>query len=246
LEELINRRLIIDEFKTSGAQIPDRYIEDEIRTRVRDRFGDRISLTRELQAKGMTFEDYRTRVREEIVSDVMRRRNLSTEKILISPHKIQEYYETNKTEFAVGEAVRLRILTLNKIAGEDASAKKKVGEEIVAKLQGGAKFGEVASAYSEDSFAKDGGDRKEMLETSTLREEFRAPASKLALQKPSDLIDTSDAFYLIQVEERKEAHTRPLSEVRDEIEKILTLQERSRLQKNWLKRLRVKAFINYF
>lgn len=246
LEQLIDRRLVIDEFKTSGGLIPDRFIEDDIRNRVRDRFGDRISLTRELQAKGMTFEDYRTRVREEIVSDFMRRRNLSTEKILISPRKIQVYYETNKTEFAVGEAVRLRILTLNKTAGEDSAAKKKLGEEIVSKLKSGATFVEMANTYSEDSFAKEGGDRKEFLETSTLREEFRDPSSKLPLKQPSGLIETPDGFYVLQVEERKEAHNRPLAEARDEIEKTLVLQERNRLQKNWLKRLRDKAFINYF
>ncbi len=246
LEQLIDRRLVIDEFKTSGGLIPDRFIEDDIRNRVRDRFGDRISLTRELQAKGMTFEDYRTRVREEIVSDFMRRRNLSTEKILISPRKIQVYYETNKTEFAVGEAVRLRILTLNKTAGDDSAAKKKLGEEIVAKLKSGASFVEMANTYSEDSFAKEGGDRKEFLETSTLREEFRDPSSKLPLKQPSGLTETPDGFYVLQVEERKEAHTRPLAEARDEIEKTLVLQERNRLQKNWLKRLRDKAFINYF
>ncbi len=246
LEQLIDRRLVIDEFKTSGGLIPDRFIEDDIRNRVRDRFGDRISLTRELQAKGMTFEDYRTRVREEIVSDFMRRRNLSTEKILISPRKIQVYYETNKTEFAVGEAVRLRILTLNKTTGEDSAAKKKLGEEIVSKLKNGATFVEMANTYSEDSFAKEGGDRKEFLETSTLREEFRDPSSKLPLKQPSGLIVTPDGFYVLQVEERKEAHTRPLAEARDEIEKTLVFQERNRLQKNWLKRLRDKAFINYF
>ena len=53
-------------------------------------------------------------------------------------------------------------------------------------------------------------------------------------------------FYLIQVEEKRSAHTKQLSEVRDEIERDLILQERARLQKKWLDRLRVKAFISYF
>lgn len=246
LETLIDRRLIIDEFKASGGLVPDRYIEDEIRNRIRDRFGDRISLTRELQAKGLTSEDYRTRVREEIVADFMRRRNLSNEKILISPRKIQDYYETNKTTFAVGEAVRLRIITLGKVAGEDASVKKKLGEDILSKIKGGAKFAEMAATYSEDSFAKEGGDRRELLETSTLREEFREPAAKLPLHQASGLIETPDSFYILQVDERKDAHNKGLAEVRDEIEKTLLLQERNRLQQAWIARLRKKAFIATF
>ena len=146
----------------------------------------------------------------------------------------------------MGESVRLRIITLGKVAGEDNGAKAKLAAEILAKVKGGAKFEELAIAHSEDSYAKDGGDRKELLETSTLREEFRAPASKLALHQVSDVVETPDGFYLLQVEERKDAHTRPLAEVRDEIEKTLILQERSRLQKRWIDRLRKKAFIAYF
>jgi hypothetical protein len=34
--------------------------------------------------------------------------------------------------------------------------------------------------------------------------------------------------------------------VRDEIEKELIVQERARLQKKWVERLRAKAFVRYF
>lgn len=245
LEGLIDHRLIIDEFKASGGLIPDRYIEDEIRNRIRDRFGDRVSLTRELQAKGQTSEDFREDVKETIIADFMRRRALSNEKILISPKKIENYYQTNHAEFTVGEGVRLRIITLGKPGGDDNAAKKKLAEEVLAKIRGGASFAEMATAYSEDSFAREGGDRKEMLETSTLREEFREPASKLALKTPSSIVETPDGFYILQVDERIPSHVRPLSEVREEIEKTLVLQERNRIQKNWIKRLRKKSFIVY-
>ena len=48
------------------------------------------------------------------------------------------------------------------------------------------------------------------------------------------------------VEDKRAAHVRPLEEVRDEIEKELTVQERARLQKAWVDRLREKAFVRYF
>jgi peptidyl-prolyl cis-trans isomerase SurA len=246
LESMIDRRLVIDEFKTSGGLVPDRYLEDEIRSRIRSRFGDRVSLTRELQAKGWTYEDYRERVREETVYDYMRRTKLSNEKILISPKKIEDYYQTNQTEFGVGEAVRLRILTLGKLPGDDNAAKKALAEEIYGKIKAGASFAELAASYSEDSYAKDGGDRKEMLESKTLRDEFREVAMRLPLKQSSGVIETPDGFYLLMVEQRQIAHMRPMAEVRDEIEKTLTLQERNRLERRWIERLRKKAFITYF
>jgi hypothetical protein len=53
-------------------------------------------------------------------------------------------------------------------------------------------------------------------------------------------------FYLMYVEERRPARTRSLAEVQDEIEKTLTAQERTRLHKKWVQRLRDKAFVRYF
>jgi hypothetical protein len=53
-------------------------------------------------------------------------------------------------------------------------------------------------------------------------------------------------FYLMLVEDKRPAHVRPLEEVRDEIEKELIVQERARLQKKWVERLRAKAFVRYF
>jgi hypothetical protein len=53
-------------------------------------------------------------------------------------------------------------------------------------------------------------------------------------------------FYLMYVDEKQAARTRTLSEVRDEIEKDLLLQERARLQKKWIDRLRAKSFVRYF
>ena len=50
----------------------------------------------------------------------------------------------------------------------------------------------------------------------------------------------------MQVDEKQIARTRTLAEVRDEIEKDLLLQERGRLQKKWIERLRAKSFFRYF
>jgi hypothetical protein len=55
-----------------------------------------------------------------------------------------------------------------------------------------------------------------------------------------------NTIYLLYVEEKQSARTRLLAEVRDEIEKDLLLQERARLQRKWLQRLRAKSFVRYF
>jgi hypothetical protein len=48
------------------------------------------------------------------------------------------------------------------------------------------------------------------------------------------------------VEEKKIAHTKPLSELREEIEKDLLVQERARLRGKWIERLKTKSFVRKF
>ena len=60
------------------------------------------------------------------------------------------------------------------------------------------------------------------------------------------MIDLPDACYLLLVENKREAHVRPLSEVREEIERALLIKERTRLQQRWVDRMKTKSFVRYF
>jgi hypothetical protein len=50
----------------------------------------------------------------------------------------------------------------------------------------------------------------------------------------------------MKAEDRQNAHVRSIEEVRDEIEKELIIDERKRLKKKWIERLRSKSFVRYF
>ena len=53
-------------------------------------------------------------------------------------------------------------------------------------------------------------------------------------------------FYLMQVEDKRAAHYKPLNTVRDQIEKDFLDQEQRRLKKQWIERLKKKTFVRYF
>lgn len=59
-------------------------------------------------------------------------------------------------------------------------------------------------------------------------------------------IPQPEEFYLMFVEGKRTAHTRPLNEIREEIERTLLVQERARMQKRYLDKLRNKTFVRYF
>jgi hypothetical protein len=48
------------------------------------------------------------------------------------------------------------------------------------------------------------------------------------------------------VEDRKPGHYKSLGEVRDEIETNLRLDEESRLERQWIAKLKKKTFVKYY
>ena len=60
------------------------------------------------------------------------------------------------------------------------------------------------------------------------------------------MIDTPDFCYLIKVEDKHAAHIKPLTEIRDDIEKTLRTEEQARLEKQWIESLKKKTFVRYF
>ncbi len=81
---------------------------------------------------------------------------------------------------------------------------------------------------------------------SVLRAELAQEAVKLKPGERSGIIETPDGCYLLQVEEVRPEHVRPLSEVRDQIEKSFVADERNRLETQWVGRLKKKTFNRYF
>jgi peptidyl-prolyl cis-trans isomerase SurA len=120
-------------------------------------------------------------------------------------------------------------------------------DEVLEKINGGASFAEMASIYSEGSQRGQGGDRGWIeRERSDLKKELLDAAFSLKAGERSKVIEFPEACFLLQVDEVRRAQVRPLSEVRDEIEKTLKAQESVRLHKKWIDRLKAKSFIQYF
>ncbi len=245
LEQLLARQLILHEFKTAynvPESLLDKDVEERIREIIHSDYGNRMTLTKTLQEKGITYEKFRQQIREQFILGALRQKNISSE-IIISPHKVDTYYLAHRDEFKVEDEVKLRMIVLNKSGDPDAPPAKKLAEEILAKLNEGAAFSEMAAVYSQGSQrAGDWG----WVEKSVLRKELADVAFSLKPGDRSGVIETPDSCYLMLVEDTRPAHFKALAEVRDQIEKNLLLEERNRLEKQWIERLKKKTFFRYF
>src|SRR6266478_390491 len=153
LEQLLARQLILHEFKTAynvPESLLDKDVEERIREIIHSDYGNRMTLTKTLQEKGITYEKFRQQIREQFILGALRQKNISSE-IIISPHKVDTYYLAHRDEFKVEDEVKLRMIVLNKSGDPDAPPAKKLAEEILAKLNEGAAFSEMAAVYSQGS-----------------------------------------------------------------------------------------------
>jgi peptidyl-prolyl cis-trans isomerase SurA len=244
LEELIQRKLILHDFEVAGYNLPESVIDDNVQQRIRERYrGDRRVFSQSLKEEGMTQERFRQQVRESTIVEYLRWKNTSAE-IVISPSKIQKYYEEHAKEYQVEDQVKLRMIVLNR-AGETNGMVRALADDIANKLKEGADFGQMARVYSQGSQKTDDG-AWGWAKRDGLRPELAEVAFKLKAGERSPVIETADHYYLMLVEEVKLDHTRPLAEVRDDIEKNLLVTERARLARIYTDKLKAKTFIRHF
>ena len=242
LEDMVENQLVLQEYKKAGYSVPESYFQGRVEEEIR-KFGDRLTLTKTLQAQGITFETWRTRIREREILRLMWQQKVPHEP-LISPAKIENYYVKHRDDFKMEDQAKLRLIVLtNSPTGFYSS--KKVAEEIIAKLDQKVPFEELARVYSSGSQAQEGGDWG-WVQKNALREELRNVAFSLEPGQHSGAIETPTAVYVMLVEDKKVAYTKTLSETRDEVESILKADETKRVRKQWIDQLKSKAFVRYF
>ena len=243
INDLVDRLLILQEFKGKGFQIPDYFIDERVTTIVREEFGnDRSAFIRTLAAQGFTLERFRELEKDKIIVQEMRRQAIKGNPA-VSDAKILEYYKLHADDYGTLEQLKLRTITIRRSSNNDS--RRKMAEEIREKIIGGAEFGDLARMYSEDDKQEAYGDWG-WIDKRTLNESLSKAAFALKPGEVSKVIELAGSYYLLQAEAKKPATVKPLKDVHDEIEKGLLQLERQKQQADWIAKLRKKAFIKMY
>jgi parvulin-like peptidyl-prolyl isomerase len=243
LESLVQKEIVLHDFQNSGFNVPESIIDEIVQDRIKEKYSDRVQLTKQLQKEGMTFEQFRKQIRDELIYGEMYRKFVP--ETIISPHKIEVYYQEHQGDFKVADEIKTRIIVLNKPADDTEGTTKKRALEIVSQLKNGASFAQMASVYSEGSTRSQGGDAG-WQETSVVLKPLAEAVDKIKPGKYTDVIETPTACFLVLLEDRRPAHVKPLREVQEDIEKTLKSQESTRLYKQWIDRITKKTFVRVF
>ncbi|SDT99819.1 peptidyl-prolyl cis-trans isomerase SurA/foldase protein PrsA [Verrucomicrobium sp. GAS474] len=243
LRALIERELIIQDAKEQGLFIPDSFIEARIKAMIQNQYeGDRTAFIRTIQSNGMSLSEVKKNFRDNAAIGYMRRHNIP-DNIVVSPYRVEQYYQDNVAQFTQEEQAKVSIIFLRK-ATDPARADqvKGLADEILLKLDSGADFAEIARSYSEGPRRADGGDLG-WVRRGDLRAELVKVAFGLQPGQTSRVVPSDDGFYIVRVEDTKRPRVSSMTEVRASIERTLLQEERQRLQQKWIDGLRGKAFI---
>jgi peptidyl-prolyl cis-trans isomerase D len=144
-------------------------------------------------------------------------------KVTIPDAEIERTYNNGIEQYSTPEQVRASHILL-KTEGKDDAAVKAKAEDLLKQARAGADFAELARKYSEDeASAKNGGDL-DYFGRGRMVPEFDQAAFSMEPGKISDLVKTQYGYHIIKVVDKKAATTRPLTEVKPQIQDQLSYE----------------------
>jgi peptidyl-prolyl cis-trans isomerase SurA len=249
IQELVDRQIILDEFKQIGASIKPHIIDEEIKRQMSELYnGDEVKFREELKRSRLTMEGYREMTREKMVVQAMRAQQFSDAPPPL-PNEIQsEYNEIRNTLRDVSKDV----ITFQKIfiPASDPSnpvstpeTQLSLAEDISKQLASGKDFTELAKAHSKDAFAEQGGLQENISRTDLSAEFaaiiFDAPAGKIV----GPLMDPQ-GFTIVKPIKIDYGPAPSLGEVREMIEERVRRKKTSAQYERWIETRRKRAMID--
>ena len=242
LQNLIERRLILDAFEADKGQLPEWVVDQRVNELVRDLFNDdRDALLAALAKDHLSYEKWRSGIRDQIIVASMRKNHVE-QNVRVPASAIRQEYDAHPDAYRTDPKVKLRMMAMK--TGSDGGPDRRADMEALrARVMAGEDFAALATEHSEESKARSGGDWGWVDPARTLRAELAEAVQALAPGEVSGVVDTGDMLYLVKVEDRQEAVVTSFEESRAAIEQALRRAESDRLYREWIARLTRDAYV---
>lgn len=248
LDSLIDRELVLAEFKRMGASLKSQWIDDDINAIIRENYkGNRDAFVRDLAASGMTLKKFRD-LREKMMIVQAMRAKIAPQPPPATPKEVEDYYKKNVDKWREGGRVKISTITIPKYEGEagaTAESQRKLAEDIRRKLVNGADFANMARSYSKDVYSESGGAR-EWMRREELPPVIAEAAFGLKTGGVSSVIEIEGNYMIIACDAMQAGAAKPLKDMRTEVERMVSMEKSKVVLDKWMENLRKKATIRKF
>lgn len=159
------------------------------------------------------------------------RRNLPVEEA-----ELFAYYQENEERFASEEQVRARHILLTTAERSPEEARAQI-EAVRDRIEAGEDFAALARELSEDPASAQQGGQLQPFGPGQMTPEFEKAAFEAEIGELVGPVETPFGVHLLEVQERREARTRPFAEVRSQIQSTLAAERAPEAAENRIQAL---------
>ncbi|MCF6178950.1 MAG: SurA N-terminal domain-containing protein [Geopsychrobacter sp.] len=242
LNSLIEDRLVEQRIHEIGLSVTDQELNSAIEDVQRQNKLTREQLKTALETQGMSYADYRSDLRKEILRYKLIAREVRS-KVEVTNTQIRSYFETHKADYMTQPTLRLGRISYPLPEGATEKTKEQLKQQAqIARQQllGGKPFDEVLAALGSDV---NGGDMGVMTENE-LSPQMLKGIKGLATGQVSEPMETAGTIHICQILARTPAGAELTPEVSSSIEKILATKNSEKRFSDWKKELRKHAMVD--
>lgn len=239
LNQLIDHKLTDQEVRRYNISVSEEAIDNTIEEIKKRSLITDQQLRAGLNEDGMTMEDYRQKIRSQILRTRLVNRQIKS-KIVITEEDIQAVYEKNLADYGGETLYRLRQILVSLSDGEAQSQQKM--EMILVKFGEGTAFADLAREYSDGPTATAGGLVGEF-KLDDLATPIRNALTGLKAGEHTSIIKTDRGLQIFYIDEIKVIAGQSLEQMKPEIESKLYDQIVNRKFQSWLLELRERSHI---
>lgn len=245
VNEFIERTVLTQEADKKKIAVTDNETKEVIKS-YEKQIPAGMTLENVLKMQGMTLDKMRDEINfrlraQKLIESEVKGESTSTDE------EIKEYYSKNKERFDEPESVHARhILVKTGTADNETvkNAKKAKIESIRKKLVNGGDFAKLAQENSECPSKSKGGDLGTFSKGRMVKE-FEDAAFSQKINEIGPVVTTQFGHHVIQVLEHKQASSRSLDEVKEQITGILQQQAKNKAIKDYIEGLKKNSNIVY-
>jgi len=249
IQELIDREIILDEFKQMGATIRPHIVDEEVKRQIRELFGgDEAKFREELKKSRLTMEGFRQMTQEKMVVQSMRAQQF-TDAAPPLPAEVQAEYNSIRNDLRdkTQDKIDFQKIFIPAADPENLASTPETqldfAEEIAKKIREGADFGELARAHSRDAYASEGGVQLEVARLD-LAPEFAAIIIDAPIGKLIGPLRDPAGFTIVQTLKLHPGPVPAFNTVREQVEERVRRKKTSAQYERWIEARRKRAMID--
>ena len=242
--------LVTASASVSEAEVKQEFEKENTKVKFDYAVFKKDDILKELHPADAELKAYYDRNKQTYVNSIPERRQIKyvvidTTKLMagmqVSQQDLESYYADHRDEFRQSEQINVRQILIKKpLPGKDGKVDQKAvdaahakADEIVKQLKAGGNFADLAKKNSEDAdTAKNGGSLGWIQPSAFPVEAVSKVVASMSKGATSDVIDAGYAYVILHVDDRQDAHVKPLDEVKAQIEPIIKQQKAAQQTQN--------------